>query len=117
MGARPMLWGVLGALVVGFGGCGWIQPHVRSATGSPGSVELSYTIDHCRENLPVRVIESPTEVHLKVASYRSGNGGLSCLTGGVLTLEAALGTRTVIDDATGSAVPVEPPEQVRTAPG
>ncbi len=83
-----------------------------AATGDPASTRLELNVDSCNENPTAEVVESDTEVRVQVTSGRwFGRNADDCADGVTVTLNAPLGTRTVVDQSTGQVVEVSPADQ------
>lgn len=92
-------------------GCGADEPAVVTVYGDPESTRLEVSVDTCNRNPVVTVEETSDEVHLTVAADEpSGDGVDDCMDGAVVSLDAPLGDRTVVDDSTGERVDVNPLE-------
>jgi hypothetical protein len=82
---------------------------VFAAYGDPASTRLEVNVASCNENPTAEVVESDTEVRVQVTSGRwLGRNADDCADGVVVTLNAPLGTRTVVDETSGQTVEVSP---------
>ena len=83
-----------------------------AAYGDPESTRLQLNVASCNENPTAKVVESNTEVRVEVTSARwLGRNADDGADGVIVTLDAPLGTRTVVDQSTGETVegsPVDP---------
>ena len=88
-------------------GCDGRSRSVFAAYGDPASTRLELNVASCNENPTAEVVASDAEVRVKVKSghWLSRIAG-DCADGVVVTLNAPLGTRTVVDQSTGQAVEV-----------
>lgn len=77
--------------------------------GNPASTTLEVGVDTCNADPEVTAEESATEVRLSVEVEQSETSG-DCRDSVDVELEAPLGDRQVIDDATGDVVDVQPAE-------
>ena len=83
-----------------------------AAYGDPDSTRLELNVASCNENPTAEAVESDTEVRVRVTSGRwLGRNADDCADGVVVTLNAPLGTRTVVDQSTGETVAVSPADQ------
>jgi hypothetical protein len=90
-------------------GCDGRSRSVLAAYGDPASTRLALNVASCNESPTAEVVESDTEVRVQVTSGRwLGRNADDCADGVVVTLKAPLGTRTVVDQATGRTVEVTP---------
>lgn len=93
-------------------GCDGRSRSVFAAYGDPASTRLELNVASCNENPTAEVVESGTEVRVQVTSGRwCGRNADDCADGVVVTLNAPLGTRTVVDQSTGRPVEVGPAEK------
>ena len=93
-------------------GCDGRSRSVFAAYGDAASTRLELNVASCNENPTAEVVESDTEVRVHVTSGRRlGRNAGDCADGVVVTLEAPLGRRTVIDQSTGQAVEVSPADK------
>jgi hypothetical protein len=80
---------------------------VFAAYGDAASTRLELNVASCNETPTAEVVESDTEVRVQVTSgHWLGRNGGDCADGVVVTLEAPLGARTVVDQSTGQTVQV-----------
>jgi hypothetical protein len=85
---------------------------VFAAYGDPASTRLELNVASCNENPTADVVESDTEVRVQVTSGRwLGRNADDCADGVVVTLNAPLGTRTVVDQSTGQVLEVLPADK------
>jgi hypothetical protein len=93
-------------------GCEGRSRSVFAAYGDPASTRLELNVASCDENPTADVVESDTEVRVQVTSGRwLGRNAGDCADGVVLTLNAPLGTRIVVDQSTGQTVEVSPADK------
>jgi hypothetical protein len=98
-------------LLVVCSGCGSDAPSIVIVYGDPDSTQLEVGVDVCNRNPSVDAEETAEEVRLTAtADEPSGDGEDDCRDSVVLTLEAPLGDRVVIDESTGERVEVAPLE-------
>ena len=88
-------------------GCDGRRRFVFADSGHPATTRLKLNVASCNENPTAEVVASDAEVRVKVKSghWLSRIAG-DCADGVVVTLNAPLGTRTVVDQSTGQAVEV-----------
>ena len=80
-----------------------------AAYGDPESTRLQLNVASCNENPTAKVVESNTEVRVEVTSARwLGRNADDCADGVIVSLDAPLGTRTVVDQSTVETVEVSP---------
>ena len=93
-------------------GCDGRSRYVFAAYGDPASTRLELNVASCNENPTAEVVESDTEVGVQVTSGRwFGRNADDCADGVVVTLNAPLGARTVVDQSTGQGVEVSPADK------
>ncbi|WP_377643526.1 hypothetical protein [Oryzobacter terrae] len=95
---------------VALGGCGADTPRVQLVRGHPDSAELEVTADSCNAHPSAAVEESDAEVRVLLTANRSW-GDAECADSVVVRLASPLGTRAVVDAATGRRVDVLPLEE------
>ena len=94
-------------------GCDGRIRSVFAAYGDAASTRLELNVASCNENPTAEVVESDTEVRVKVTSGRwLGHNADDCADGVAVTLNVPLGTRTVVDQSTGQTVEVSPAEDI-----
>lgn len=76
----------------------------------PDGRELEVGVGTCNQSPQVTAVETADEVRLSSNEVLSRGGSDECLDNDTLTLEAPLGDRIVIDEATGDAVRVRDAE-------
>lgn len=96
-------------LTAPLGGCAGERPTVLEVYGTPESRELELSVSTCNAEPTISVAESASEVRLTVRA-REGRSGGDCRDGVLVTLDASLGSRTVIDTTTGEVLEVLPPD-------
>ena len=86
---------------------------VFAAYGDPASTRLELNVASCNENPTAEVVESDTEVRVQVVTSGRwfGRNADDCADGVTVTLNAPLGTRTVVDQSTGQTVEVSPADK------
>ncbi|MGB3859985.1 MAG: hypothetical protein WA912_12100 [Ornithinimicrobium sp.] len=74
--------------------------------GEPGSKKIGAGVNTCNKNPRAEVVETETEVRIAIVfETREGDTGSGdCADGVDIVLQEPLGTRSVIDDATGKEV-------------
>ena len=93
-------------------GCDGRSRSFFAAHGDAASTRLELNVASCNENPTAEVVESDTEVLVQVTSGRwFGRNADDCADGVAVTLNAPLGTRTVVDQSTGQAVEVSPADK------
>lgn len=93
-------------------GCVGRSRSVFAAYGDPASTRPGLSVASCNENPTAEVVESRSEVRVQVTSGRwCRRNADDCADGVVATLNAPLGTRTVVDQSTGQPVEVGPVEK------
>ena len=93
-------------------GCDGGSRSVFAAYGDAASTRLELSVASCNENPTADVVESDTEVRVLVTSGRWwGRNADDCADGVVVTLNAPLGTRIVVDRSTGQTVEVSPADK------
>lgn len=99
--------GVFAALALVLGGCSFTtHPSVLDVAGDPASTELIMSVESCNQDPKVTAEETLTEVRLRVTADADNDD--DCLDSASVSLEAPLGDRAVIDDASGNRLPVRP---------
>jgi hypothetical protein len=102
---------VAAVLLSGASGCGGRDRSFFAAYGKAGSTKLELNVDSCNENPRAHVVESATEVHVRVISDRRlGRNGGDCADSVTVTLSEPLGTRLVVDESTGDVVEIQAPD-------
>jgi hypothetical protein len=92
--------------------CGSETLVVNEIYGDPTSTQLEMGVSTCNRDPWVEIEETSDEVRLTVhAEETSDTGSGDCQDGVKVTLEAPLGTRTVVDTATDEALEVLPLEK------
>jgi hypothetical protein len=105
----PGVIAVVACVFLASRGCDGRNRSVFAAYGDPESTRLELNVASCNETPTAKVVESDTEVRVQVTSGRwLGRNGDDCADGVVVTLNAPLGTRTVVDQSTGETVEVSP---------
>ena len=93
-------------------GCDVRSRSVFAAYGDAASTRLELNVASCNESPTAEVVESDTEVRVHVTSGRwLGRNADDCADGVVVTLNAPLGTRTLVDQSTGQTVEVSPADK------
>ena len=93
-------------------GCDGASRSVVAAYGDAASTRLELTVASCNENPTADVVESDTEMLVHVTSGRwFGRNADDCADRVIVTLDAPLGTRTVVDRSTGQTVEVSPADE------
>ena len=90
-------------------GCGTKISAIATVTGAPDSDRLALGVLECKGEHEAVVGESSEAVTIEVVTKRRlqvGGGRQACMDRIVITLERALGDRTVIDASTGEALDV-----------
>ena len=92
--------------------CGSETLVVQELHGDPKSTLLDMGVSTCNRDPWVEIEETSDEVRLTVhGEEATGTGTDDCQDGVKVTLEAPLGTRTVVDTATDEALEVLPLEK------
>jgi hypothetical protein len=97
------------ALIALLGGCVGEPATIVEVYGRPDSRELELGVSTCNADPTVSVEESASEVRLKVLAREARSGG-DCRDGVIVTLDAPLGNRSVIDEATDEVLSVGKPD-------
>lgn len=108
---RPRFAGVAAVAALGLAvlaGCGSDTPRITEVAGEPGSARLVVTADTCNAHPGASVEESASSVRILLRASRSW-GDAECADSVVVELDAPLGSRAVVDGATGETVEVTAP--------
>jgi hypothetical protein len=105
--ARRRPFGVVAVAALGLTACSsTTHPRVLDVHGDPTSTVLTMSVESCNQHPEVEADETSTEVRLTVTA--DADTVEDCADGAKVSLEAPLGDRVVIDEASGESVEVLP---------